>query len=104
MSDDLRKTVLDHMMQCPEALSDEQLAEILAHRVKIEQAKGMLMCAYGINAETAFKVLRSWSQARNVKLRLLAAKLVDDLTALTPAQRLDMTSVFDDLLFSSRVT
>ena len=42
----------------------------------IEQAKGVLVATYGIDADTAFDVLVRWSQHTNTKLRLLAAGLV----------------------------
>lgn len=52
------------------------LQERQTHQCSIEQAKGMLMSYYGISADTAFTVLRRWSQNSNVKLRDLAAQLV----------------------------
>ncbi|WP_039804026.1 PAS and ANTAR domain-containing protein [Nocardia araoensis] len=55
---------------------DETLPEVVEARAAIEQAKGMLMLAYGLNAEQAFQVLRWRSQETNTKLRVLAAKLV----------------------------
>ncbi|KIA64374.1 hypothetical protein FG87_14085 [Nocardia vulneris] len=48
----------------------------------IEQAKGALMLAYGIDAEQAFGLLRKRSQATNVKLRSLAAQLIAELPSL----------------------
>lgn len=42
----------------------------------IEQAKGLLMGYYGIEADTAFAVLRRWSQHHNIKIRVLSAGLV----------------------------
>ncbi|MFC6286371.1 PAS and ANTAR domain-containing protein [Nocardioides sp. GCM10027113] len=45
------------------------------HRAAIEQAKGALMLTYGLDAETAFEVLRRCSQRANVKLSLLAERL-----------------------------
>lgn len=48
----------------------------LASLPQIEQAKGMLMGLYGIDADTAFAVLRRWSSNSNVKLRDLAGGLV----------------------------
>lgn len=46
-------------------------------RAVIEQAKGALMLAYGLDSEQAFAMLRWWSRNRNVKVRVLAAKLVE---------------------------
>ena len=43
----------------------------------IEQAKGVLVGIYGIDADTAFAVLVRWSQHTNTKLHLLALDLVD---------------------------
>jgi ANTAR domain/PAS fold len=57
----------------------EELRGIVAHREVIEQAKGMLMMLYGIDADAAFAVLRWRSQKLNVKLHAVAAQLVADL-------------------------
>jgi hypothetical protein len=46
-------------------------------RAVIEQAKGALMLAYGLDPDQAFSMLRWWSRNRNVKVRDLAAKLVE---------------------------
>jgi GAF domain-containing protein len=56
----------------------EQLADALRTRAGIEQAKGMLMAERGISAEEAFQVLREHSQRTNVKLAIIAARLVMD--------------------------
>ena len=67
------------------------------HNALIEQAKGMLMFAYGIDADEAFEVLRSQSQNHNVKLRLIAEQVVKDLVELSrmspPAGRVDLDGV-----------
>ena len=44
----------------------------------IEQAKGILMGHYGCDAGTAFAILRRWSSSRQLKLRDLAAALVEE--------------------------
>ena len=54
------------------------IAEIAENRATIEQAKGMLMAVYGIDADAAFGLLRWRSQESNVKLRLLADQVVHD--------------------------
>ena len=51
------------------------------NRAEIEQAKGMLMLVYGVNADRAFEVLRWRSQQENVKIRDVAAALVDEIQA-----------------------
>jgi len=42
----------------------------------IEQAKGLLIGRFGIHADTAFALLRRWSNQKNVKLRDLCRILV----------------------------
>src|SRR3954451_62575 len=49
----------------------------------IEQSKGLLMGHYGIDADTAFALLRRWSSHTNLKLRDISRMLVD--AATTPA-------------------
>ncbi len=51
-------------------------AAITASRAEIEQAKGVLMAMYGIDADRAFDVLTWRSQETNVKVRDLAAHLM----------------------------
>jgi hypothetical protein len=64
-----------------EALGDE-LEVIVANREIIEQAKGMLMVIYDLDADAAFSVLRWRSQELNIKLHDVAAKLTAELPAL----------------------
>jgi PAS domain S-box-containing protein len=49
------------------------LSDVAAARAQIEQAKGVLMAAYGISANRAFDILVWRSQETNVKVRDLAA-------------------------------
>ena len=58
-----------------------QLAAIAETRAVIEQAKGVLMAAYGITADRAFDILAWRSQETNLKLRELALKLMAALSA-----------------------
>lgn len=58
------------------------LSDVLKDRAVIEQAKGMLMLIYRLDADQAFSVLRECSQHGNVKLRLLARQIVADFCAL----------------------
>ena len=53
-----------------------QLSAALVSRAGIEQAKGMLMAQRGIGAEAAFALLSAASQATNVKLREVAARVI----------------------------
>ncbi|GAS92936.1 transcription antitermination regulator [Mycolicibacterium brisbanense] len=56
-----------------------RVAEIATNRASIEQVKGMLMLIYNVNEDVAFDVLKWLSQEHNVKLRVLAEQLRDDL-------------------------
>jgi hypothetical protein len=70
----------------------DAVLEIAERRALVEQTKGMLMFIYGIDADTAFELLRKQSQDHNVKLRLIAEQILKDLVELSmekaPAQRL----------------
>ncbi len=58
----------------------QHLRYALASRVPIEQAKGMIMHAYGCTATAAFRILITVSQSANRKLRLIAEELTESLT------------------------
>ncbi len=72
------------------AAANHAVNEAAKHRAVIEQAKGILMLTYRINADTAFELLRHHSQNTNTKVHDLAAHLVHQVTALrlqtAPAQ------------------
>ncbi len=53
------------------------MSSVASSRARIEQAKGVLMAAYGISAERAFHVLAWRSQEANTKLRDLASRFLD---------------------------
>lgn len=77
------------------------LAEIAENRAVIEQAKGMLMVVYGIDAEAAFDLLRWRSQDANVKLRLIAEQVVEDFVALAQQEQNPTRAAFDNLLLTA---
>ena len=54
----------------------EQLAQVVAIRAVIEQAKGILMAAQHCDADEAFDLLVRASQRENVKVRDLAVRIV----------------------------
>jgi len=58
------------------AATEHAVAEALRHRAVIEQAKGIVMVAYRVDADTAFHLLTRHSQNTNTKLHELAARLV----------------------------
>ncbi|MFX0578385.1 PAS and ANTAR domain-containing protein [Nocardia nepalensis] len=75
----------DTLAQQRQTTLDEALPDLLEARATIEQAKGALMLAYGIDAEQAFGVLRWRSQETNTKLRELAAQFIAELPHLGAA-------------------
>jgi len=77
------------------------VAEISENRAAIEQAKGMLMMTYGIDAGAAFELLKWRSQQNNVKLRVLAEQLVTDFTALGGREALAPRATYDNLLMTA---
>jgi len=66
-----------------------QLAAITENRAVIEQAKGVLMAAYGITADRAFEILVWRSQETNIKLRDLTTGFMDAISTshLSPESR-----------------
>jgi hypothetical protein len=75
---------------------------ITEHRDVIEQAKGMLMLVYGLEAGPAFDLLKWRSQKSNVKLRRLAQELIADFRAVRD-QGITARSSFDRLLLGRPV-
>jgi hypothetical protein len=76
------------------------LARIAETRTVIDQAKGMLMLAAGCDDESAFALLRRYSQNANVKVRDLARLLVGAAAAglfVNVDTRSGVLSFLDDL-------
>ncbi|WP_188112958.1 MEDS domain-containing protein [Mycobacterium simiae] len=74
-----------------------QLADLrnkLASQPVIEQAKGMLMQAFGLTAEHAFQIIKALSQDGNIKLREAARQLVDTWASQGPRPGYDAASEF----------
>jgi PAS domain S-box-containing protein len=67
-----------------ETISDK-VQTIVSHREIIDQAKGMLMAIYQLDADAAFEVLKWRSQEHNIKLSTVAEKLVSELPDLLNA-------------------
>jgi GAF domain-containing protein len=63
----------------------DTIQHALENRGPIEQAKGMLMALHAIDADAAFDLLRRESQARNVRLHVVARELVQRLSSPGPA-------------------
>ncbi len=65
----------------------EKLEQALDHRAVIDQAVGIIRSRSGVSAEVAFNRLVQMSQNGNVKLRVVAARLVDDAVRRVHARR-----------------
>jgi GAF domain-containing protein len=66
----------------------EKLEEALDHRAVIDQAVGIIRSRSGVSAEVAFSRLVQMSQNRNVKLRVVANRLVEDAVRRARARRI----------------
>lgn len=65
----------------------EKLEQALDQRAVIDQAVGIIRSRSGVSAEEAFNRLVQLSQNDNVKLRVIAARLVDDAVRRAHARR-----------------
>lgn len=81
----------------------EAVAEIAEARGAIEQAKGMLMLVYRINADSAFELLRWRSQETNTKLRALAERIAEDFLDLEYEEELPPRGMYDRLLLTAHL-
>jgi PAS domain S-box-containing protein len=78
------------------------LEKLTASRACIEQAKGILMFVYGIDAERAFDILTWRSQETNIKVKDLAKQLLDDV-AHHHSVREELRAEFDSLLLTGHL-
>jgi AmiR/NasT family two-component response regulator len=62
------------------------LSEVSEARAEIEQAKGVLMAAYGFNADRAFGLLVHHSQETNIKVRDLAHRFITAIAGSRSAE------------------
>jgi hypothetical protein len=81
--------------------TDAAVYEFNANRAVIEQAKGMLMVVYGIDADAAFGLLRWQSQHHNVKLRLMAEQLLQDFSRASQQGGAVDRRIYDELLVTT---
>jgi PAS domain S-box-containing protein len=61
------------------------VTKVAEARAEIEQAKGLLMAAYGISADRAFDILVWRSQETNIKVRELAHRFINVMTGTLPS-------------------
>lgn len=88
------------MQKETEARVTQAVAEIAESRASIEQAKGMLMVVYRIDAGTAFDLLRWRSQECNIKLRTIAEQIVADFSGLECGDTLPSRETYDGLFMT----
>ena len=81
--------------------TERELTDFLAHRTIIDQAKGMLMLVYDVDARRAFEMLRRRSQETNVKLWQLARQLLDDLPRATQTETPALRAPCDEVLLTA---
>jgi fructose-specific component phosphotransferase system IIB-like protein len=93
--------VTPSMTQSHDESVSEAVAEIAEARSGIEQAKGMLMIVYRINADSAFELLKWRSQETNTKLRVLAEQIVKDFLQLSYDEAMPARAVYDRLLLTA---
>jgi AmiR/NasT family two-component response regulator len=60
------------------------MSQVVEARAQIEQAKGVLMAAYGITADRAFDILVWRSQETNIKVRELASRFLAAVAGALP--------------------
>jgi hypothetical protein len=75
---------VDITQQLNEAVQERLNKAVLAvsaRRAVIDQAIGMLMLRYGLTSEAAFQLLTRLSQESNIKLRIIAERVVDNADA-----------------------
>ena len=77
------------------------VTEIAEARAGIEQAKGMLMAVYRIDADAAFELLKWRSQSTNTKLRALCERITTDFLAMDTREGLFDRRTYDDLLLTA---
>jgi hypothetical protein len=87
------------------AAADAAVAASAAARDTIEQAKGVLMLGYGLDADAAFAMLKWWSRNRNVKVRDVADRLLAvarEGHVSHPGLRRLLDALLDDLTVNRR--
>jgi hypothetical protein len=78
---------------------DRAVADVVANRATIEQAKGALSLAYGFDGDGAIALLRWWSSRHNVKMNVLADRLVSAI-GIGTLSRPQLRAAVDALLAS----
>lgn len=91
-ADEVARTLRVCLRAADQAEMNEDLRAALASRAVIDQAMGVIMAENRCSSEDAFRILRSASQNRNVKLRDVAAALIESVTGVAPVAPADFVS------------
>ncbi|MFS0702347.1 GAF and ANTAR domain-containing protein [Cellulomonas sp. 179-A 4D5 NHS] len=83
-ADEVARTLRLCLRSADQAEINEDLKAALASRAVIDQAMGVIMAENRCSSEEAFRILRSASQNRNLKLRDVAASLIENVTGVAP--------------------
>lgn len=75
-----------------------QLRDALVSRATIDQAKGMLMSRYAVDATTAFQILKRWSSVSNIQVREVAETVLEAGVRGLPAPDLPARGLEDGVL------
>lgn len=97
----LHTSAHDRPAQAPTLLTQEEIARAVKDRVILEQARGLLMHVYDIDADNALELLKWGSQTTQVKPRTLAEQLTEGLAGLEHSEPAALRSACDDVLFAA---
>ena len=90
----------DSLSRSIAAAVNVHLDRALQAHAAIDQAKGVVMGAYGVDSDAAFGLLRSASQDQNVRLRTLADRV---LQAVIATERSSVPRAAIDLVLGSQI-
>ena len=90
-------------------LNPEELADVVAHRMRIERAVGVLMAAYDLDTDNAVELLTWGARALDITAYLLARRLTEHLVGCdrndhqgqASCESVDLRSACDDVLFTA---
>ncbi|WP_123028579.1 ANTAR domain-containing protein [Mycolicibacterium stellerae] len=77
------------------------VADMAEHRAVVEQAKGVLMVVYDIDADAALDLLKWRSQATDTELQALAGRLMKDFRLLHWSDKRSSRLMFDRMLLTA---
>ena len=82
-------------------VADAAVHAATVHRAAIEQVKGLVRYAYGVDEEGAFDILRRYSNATNIPLAQLARRVVDRLDTPDHEAARRVAALLDSVAYDS---